>query len=135
MKKILLVPCFLLLMGNLQAQKKSTLKDEEISGKIEWQINIKNGVEVKMKEAEYKYDKDGNIVMEKTWDNTGKLKDYFEYTYDSEGNVLTQITYNEKKQVTKKEVYTYRGQLKTEKKTYGADGKLVSRKIYEYSTF
>jgi hypothetical protein len=135
MKKFLLVTCFLLLLGGLHAQKKSTLKDEEISGKIEWQINIKNGVEVKMKEAEYKYDKDGNVVMEKTWDNTGKLKDYFEYTYDSEGNVLTQISYNEKKQVIKKEVFTYRGQLKLEKKTFGADGKLASRKVYEYTTF
>ncbi|MFN8206141.1 MAG: hypothetical protein U0T82_01850 [Bacteroidales bacterium] len=135
MKRILLIPCILLLSGNMQAQKKSTLKDEEISGKIEWQVNIKNGVEVKMKEAEYKYDKDGNIVMEKTWDSEGKLKDYFEYTYDSEGNELSQTTYNDKKQVIKKEVYTYKGQLKTEKKTYGPNGNLVSRKIYEYSKF
>lgn len=135
MKKFLLVPCFLLLLGNVQAQKKSTLKDEEISGKIEWQINIKNGVEVKMKEAEYKYDKDGNIVMEKIWDSEGKLKDYFEYTYDSEGNELSRTSYNDKKQVVKKEVYTYKGQLKVEKKTFGPNGKLVSRKIYEYSKF
>lgn len=135
MKKLILTLAVLLQVVVISAQKKNVLKDEEISAKTEWQIDIKNGVEVKHKDAEYKYDKQGNVLMEKSYNADGTLDSHVEYTYDGDGNVLTQTTYNSKGKVSKKEEYKYQGKLKVEKRTYGSDGKLTSRKIYEYTNF
>lgn len=119
----------------VSAQKKKELKANEVNSKIEWQYTYADGVEKKYKESEYIYDKNGHTLMEKVYDEQGNIIKHFEYEYDREGNTIAEITYNPKGKVVKREEFKYSRGLKVEKKVFGPDGKLQSRKVYEYKTF
>jgi hypothetical protein len=135
MKKFGIIALALFCFSGLMAQNKKALKEGSISYKTEWQIDYKDGAENKYKDSEYKYDQDGNVLMEKTYDEKGTILTHFEYQYDSNGNQIVQITYNAKDKVVKREEFKYEGKLKVEKKVIGPDGKVKSKKIYEYKTF
>ena len=136
-KTILLCLMLLLVSANtLFAQKKKGLREASINSKKEWNYIYTNEVEKKYLEAEYLYDKRGNTILEKLYDENGNIILHKEYKYNSEGNEIQQITYNTKEQVIEKvETSYFRDDLKLEKKVYGANGKLKSKKIFEYKTF
>ena len=88
---------------------------------------------MKFKEAEFAFDEKGRTILEKEYDEQGFVIKHMEYAFDSEGNLTTEITYNPKGQIIRKEVTQYNGNLKVERKIYGPDGKLKTRKVYEYT--
>jgi hypothetical protein len=117
------------------AQSRKELKEANISNQTEWKYDYSSGKEVKYIVAEYKYDENGNVLLEKTFNEKGTLETYFEHEYDSNGNQIVEITYDAKGKVLKREEFKYEGKLKVEKKTFTPDGKLKSKKVYEYKTF
>ncbi len=117
--------------SNGQSKKKA--KENGIKSKVEWQIEYKNGTETRFKESEFKFDDAGNTIMEKYYDEKGNTIKHIEYQYDDNDRLIVETAYNPKGQLLKKEEYKYNGDLKVEKKVFGPDGKLKSRKIYEYN--
>lgn len=114
------------------SQKKKELVSENISSKIEWKIDYKNGIEHKYKESEHLFDQKGNVLLEKEFNEKGQLTKHTEYQYNKDGNVIVELHYNAKKQLLKREEFLYKGSLKYEKRTFGVDKKLKSKKIYDY---
>jgi len=135
MRKFAMITCMLLFYITLNAQSRKDIKEAGISYQTEWKYDYADGIEVKSKAAEYKYDQSGNVVMEKTYDEKGTLLTYFEYEYDTNGNKIAELTYNSKSKLLKREEFKYEGKFKVEKKTFTPDGKLKSKKIYEFKTF
>jgi len=131
--------CLLLLListNTLFAQKKKELREASINSKKEWNYIYTDEGEKKYLETEYVYDKRGNTLLEKLYDENGNIILHKEYKYNSEGNEIQEITYNPKGQVIEKiETSYFRDDLKLEKKVYGPNGKLKSKKIFEYKTF
>ena len=121
------VPCMAL------GQSKKKLKENAIKTQIVWKYSYRNGAEVKFKEAEFAFDEKGRTILEKEYDEQGFVIRHMENAFDSEGNLTTEITYNPKGQIIRKEVTQYNGNLKIERKIYGPDGKLKTRKVYEYT--
>ncbi len=118
------------------AQKKKELREGSISSKKEWNYTYSNNAEKKYLEAEYQYDKRGNTLLEKLFDENGNILTHKEFKYDAENNEIQEISYNPKGQIIEKIETTYfKKDLKLEKKTYGPDGKLKNKKIFEYKTY
>lgn len=115
-----------------QAQKKKEIRQAGIKQKVEWHYTYENDKEIKYKEYEALYDKQGNVLMEITYDEKGNTIKHLEYKYDSEGNEIMQVTFNNKGDILEKQETSYSNGLKVEKKIYGPNGKLKSRKVYEY---
>lgn len=114
------------------AQKKKEIRQAGIKQKIEWRYIYENDREIKYKEYEAQFDKQGNILLEKTYDEKGNTIKHIEYKYDNEGNEILQTTFNSKGEVIEKVETSYSSGLKVEKKVYGPAGKLKSRKVFEY---
>ena len=114
------------------SQKKKELASGNIIAKTEWNTEYKNGVEYKYKESEYKYDQNGNVLLEKEYSDKGILLKHTEFQYDKDGKIVVVLHYNAKKQLIKREEFTYKGNLKTEKRVFGADKKMKSKKTYDY---
>jgi len=117
---------------NSFAQKKKEIRQAGIKQKVEWRYIYENDKEIKYKEYEAQFDKQGNILMEKTYDEKGNTIKHIEYKYDNEGNEILQTTFNSKGEVIEKVETNYSNGLKVEKKIYGPTGKLKSRKVFEY---
>jgi hypothetical protein len=133
MRYLTLIVILLLSNSFTIAQSKKKAKEYGITAKVEWQYEYRNGVETKFKESEFKFDEDGNIIMEKYYDENGNTIKHFEYSYNANGDVIAETAFNPKGQIISKEEYRYKGDLKVEKRVIGADGKLKSKKIYEYN--
>ncbi len=131
-QKLILVVSLVLISSNLFAQKKKEIRSANIRQKVEWRYLYENDKEIKYKEYETQYDKQGNTLMEKTFDEKGNIVSHYEYKYDSNGNEILKITYSPKGSVLEKVETRYTNGLKTEKKVYGPTGKLKSRKVFEY---
>lgn len=121
------IPCAVL------GQSKKKIKESSIKTQIVWKYSYKNGIEIKLKEAEYAFDEKGRTILEKEFDEQGFVIKHLEYAFDSNGNLITEITYNPKGQIVRKEETKYNGRLKVERKIYGPDGKLKTKKVYEYT--
>lgn len=68
------------------AQKKKEIRNAGIKPKVEWLYVYGNDKEIKYKEYEAQFDKQGNILMEKTYYEKGNTIKQFEYKYENEGN-------------------------------------------------
>ncbi len=135
MKTLSIIALMLLFIMTVNGQSKKDIKESLVSHETVWKYDFDDGEEKKYKEAEYSFNKDGDILIEKTFDENGKVLTHFEYKYDDMGNNTTQITYDSKGKITKREEFTYKGRLKVEKKTFSAEGKLKSKKVYEYKYY
>ena len=112
------------------SQKKKELIAEGITSISEWKTEYKNGAENKYKEAEYKYDEKGNVLLEKEYDAKGVVLKHTECQYDKDDNVIVKLHFNAKKQLIKREEFSYKGNFRTEKRVFGAVKKLKSKKTY-----
>lgn len=118
-----------------QAQKRKEIKNAGISSKKEWCFIYTSDTEKKYLQSEYEYDRNGNMLLEKEYDENSNNIIHREYKYDAKGNEILKITFNPKGQIIEKEETTYKNDLKQEKKVYGPNGKLKSRKIFDYKTY
>ena len=117
----------------LMAQKKKDISSAGIGSKKEWNYSYTNGTEKKYLEAEYEYDKKGNTIAEKLYDENGTIVKHKTYKFDAEGNEVLKVTYNSEGQIVEREETKYKNGLKVEKCIYGLDGKLKSKKVFEYN--
>lgn len=114
------------------AQKKKEIREAGVKQKIEWRILYDNDKETKYKEYEAHFDRQGNVLMEKNYDEKGNTISHYEYKYDKGGNEILKVVYNPKGEVIERIETTYKNGFKVEKRVYGPNGKLKSKKIYEY---
>lgn len=117
-----------------EAQKRKDVKKAGLSHKKEWRYTYENNQEKKHLEAEYIYNKNGDTILEKEYDDHNNTILHKEYKYDDSGNEILQIEYNPKGQVIEKVETIYKNNLKVERKYFDPKGKLKSRKVYEYKT-
>lgn len=114
------------------AQKKKEIREAGVKQKVEWRILYENDKEIKYKEYEAQFDRQGNVLMEKNYDEKGNIISHFEYKYDNNGNEILKVAYNPRGEVIERVETTYNEGFKIEKRVYGPTGKLKSKKIFEY---
>jgi len=136
MKNILvIVGSFLLIFStSLQAQLKQkdivSLKVKSIS---ELETDLTSRKSTTIEESMIKYDKTGNEIEIIERDNSGIIILHESYEYDKDGNKTVEIQYKPDGNIKKRHVYTYVGQLRTERKTYDKKGNQIALKKYIYT--
>lgn len=79
------------------------------------------------------YDTKSNLLEEKRYFNDSTMNS-IKYSYDSEGRVLTKSTYDDKNIMIAKDIRTYLNGNLTERKFYGADGRVSEIEKYNYDS-
>jgi len=138
MKLLLFTLAFLFtfaLDNHAQSLSKKEIKELNVASITEWETDLRVRKPKAVQETFTRFNKEGDIIEIKEWDNTGLLILFEQYEYDPAGNKTVEIQYNADETVNKKHVYTYVGKLRTERKTYDAKGNLIGEKkyIYEYN--
>lgn len=127
----IIVAFSLMLLGTeCLAQSKQGVKSVEVT--VE-KYNKNGTVATKHIDSSEKYDAKGRTIEECEYDEDGKLLKRKTYTYDAAGNKIGAIIYKPNGEVDDKVEYKYENGLRVEKLTYGAKGRLKSRKTYKYT--
>lgn len=87
-----------------------------------------------MKESETYYDEKGNILEEIEY-KQGKVDKHFRYKYDQDGNKILEEDYDPSGKLREYSEYKIENGLRVEKLVYGPDKKIRLRKIYQYTLF
>ncbi len=132
MRKILTLLVLFTVTANLPAQSKKKIKEADIQVKITWRIDYVGGKEVKYKEKEEYFNPNGKICEVKDYDASGVIKSDVKYIYSSDGQIIKEISLDKNGNVEQTIEYSYSGKLKTEKKITNSEGKVISKKVYEY---
>ena len=119
--------------GTGMAQSKKEIRDAGVTKRVVKEIAYEKGFTTPMIEEENKYDAKGNLTEIKEISSDGKITNWMKYEYDADDNLVTEITLDTKGKVTLKVVSVFRDGLKREKLYYNAAGKLVKKKVYEYT--
>jgi hypothetical protein len=109
--------------GGNASKPKNRLAHEEVTEK---------GVTKTFLDNEEKYDIKGNLVEEINY-KSGKLDKHMVYEYDNQNKRIKETEVDEAGKVKKYADFKYENGLKSEKLTYDAGGKLLSRKTYTYT--
>ena len=88
----------------------------------------------KYKDLEQNFDQRGNLIEEITY-KQGKVSKHFKYYYDQENNKIKEEKYGPSGHITETSEYKYENGLRIEKTVYDSDGKVMSRKVYQYTTY
>jgi hypothetical protein len=122
--------CFLVL--SVSAQKKNTIKNNNVKSVTVLQQDIEKANGPQVKESYTLYDDQGNTLEEIEYNKTGMVSSHMKYVYNSDNNKTKEIEIGANGKVIKTTEYKYSGTLKTEKDVYDANGKLKSKKNYQY---
>ncbi len=127
---------FLLLFAiNGLAQSNKSLKKENVKNYTVKVYNYSSGKE-KSKISEYiSFDKNGNILEEKIYDENGKLEKHTESVYDENGNKISKTFYFPNGKIKKVNKYFYEGKLRVAKYIYDGQGSLKYKEEYIYEKF
>jgi hypothetical protein len=87
-----------------------------------------------VKDSETYYDSHGNITEDIKY-KQGKLAKHFRYQYDNEDNKIKEEELDPTGKVTEYSEYKYENGLRIEKIVYTGNGKIKSRKVYQYTTW
>ncbi|NJK93591.1 MAG: hypothetical protein HC905_00505 [Bacteroidales bacterium] len=128
--KIVLI--FLMVCFTVEAQKKNSVKTNNIKSVTEYKQDVDKNNGAKVKEAFTLYDINGNILEEIEYDSQGKVKVHMKYQFDSNGNKTKEIEIAPDGKIIKTTEYKYNGDIRTEKNIYDGAGKLKSKRTYQY---
>ncbi len=135
MKSIILSALILFLIGSVsfaQTLSKKEIKELGLSSIAEYETDLRDRRAKEQLESFTRYNKDGEVIEIKEIDNTGLVILHEKYEYDSEGRKIVEERYNPDGTLNRKHVYSWKGKLRTERKTYDAKGKLIIEKRYVY---
>jgi hypothetical protein len=65
----------------------------------------------------------------------GKVTKHFKYQYDSDNNKIKEKEYDPSGRIKESSEYKYKNELRGEKIGYEGSKKVISKKIYNYTTF
>jgi hypothetical protein len=88
----------------------------------------------KYKDSEQYFDERGNITEDISF-KQGKITKHFKYQYDSANNKIREEEYDPSGRLIEYSEYKFENGLRMEKNVYDSNGKLKSRKIYQYTTY
>lgn len=99
-------------------------------------LEERNDVLVKkpLKESETWYDEKGNVTEEIEY-KQGKVDKHFRYKYDEDGNKILEEDFDPSGKLREYSEYKIENGLRVEKVVYDADKKIKLRKIYQYTMF
>ncbi len=133
MKQLFLITLLLITTFNINAQSTKKIKSQKIKSITVWESKYKTPNAKENKESVSKFDQNGNLIDEITYDNTGKFKEHISYKYNQNNKKINETYYTQKGNITKIIKYTYNEEnLKTEKNVYDGNNKLKSKKRYVY---
>lgn len=127
---LILISFFIL--GNINVSAQSTGTSGKIKSKITHEEKTIKGVKSNYIDSEEKYDLNGNVTEEIQYKD-GKVDKHFLYEYDAGGNKIKETEIDASGKPKKISEYTYVNGLRTEKNTYDANRKLISKKKYTYT--
>lgn len=134
MKKLLLLIVLGVAYISASAQKPKDIRELNLKTKTTWVTEKKGKKEISYKAMELRYDKDGNLIQEITFNAKGNITKNISYQYDgkrmirelhhnSEGKIVRRIEfvyskkvlseihyYNEKNELERKEQFIYEQQ-------------------------
>jgi len=91
-------------------------------------------VSKKLKESEVTYDQKGNIIEDIQYTD-GKVKQHFRYQYDNDGNKIKEEEFDAAGKLIEYSDYKIDNGVRTEKTVFEPNGKMKSRKTYQYTRF
>jgi hypothetical protein len=129
---------FLILLLSLLTTGSAISQKSDSKPKIKSIVVLeeKNDVLIKkqLKESETYYDQKGNILEEIRY-KQGKVNKHFKYQYDSNSNKIKEEEYNPSGDIIESSEYKYDNGMRIEKIVYDEKGKIISKKIYQYTTY
>lgn len=132
LKKFTVLFLMMLMILSASAQKKNTVKRNNIKSVTEYKQDMEKSNAPKIKEAYTLFDDEGNVLEEINYDAVGKVKTHLKYQYNSDNNKIKETEIAPDGKIIKVTEYKYDGDLKTERNIYDGAGKLKSKKIYQY---
>ena len=117
------------------AQSSKKIKKNEVKSKTEWQYSYDTGKEIKYKSEYVKYNQNGDILEEITYEPDGKIIKRETNKYNSNGDLVENTRYNPDGSIKRKATYKYdKDGLWTERTDYDGNGKITKteKRIYEY---
>ncbi len=103
-----------------------------LKSKIVHEEKITKGVKTVEIESEEKYDSKGNVIDEVQYKD-GKVDKHVVYEYDANNNKIKETELEPSGKIKKVGEFKYVNGVRTEKLTYDAAKKLISRKTYTYN--
>jgi len=91
-------------------------------------------VSKKLKESEVTYDQNGNIIEDIQYTD-GKVSKHFRYQFDNDGNKTKEEELDAGGKVIEYSEYKIENGLRIEKTVFEPNGKMKSRKTYQYTRF
>ena len=88
----------------------------------------------KYKDSEQYFDERGNLTEDISY-KQGKISKHFKYQYDSGNNKIREEEYDPSGRLIEYSEYKFENGLRMEKNVYDSNGKLKSKKIYQYTTY
>lgn len=81
------------------------------------------------------FDRNGNLIEERKYDKYGRETERITYEYNSDNQKTKETSAKPNGTINKIEEYKYKDGLKSEKITYYGNGKIKSRKKYNYTFY
>ena len=124
----------LIMLGSVAAYSQKNGSKPKIKSIIVLEEKSDMLVKKQVKESETSYDAHGNITEEILY-KQGKESRHFRYRYDNDDNKILEEKIDPSGDVVEYSEYKYENGLRIEKIVYTGDGKMKSRKVYQYSTW
>lgn len=117
----------------VHAQSPKEVVKHNIATKQVVEIEVERGTKARSVEEFEAYDKNGNLIEKKDFNNDGELKEWVKYEYNEDEEVVKEIYLDEKGKVLESIVFVFKDGLKKEKLYYDSKNRLVKKKVYEYT--
>jgi antitoxin component YwqK of YwqJK toxin-antitoxin module len=131
-RPILLLTFFLGLALSSMAQQNK--KDVKIKSIVVYTEKHDMLVNKRYKDYEEYYDEQGNLLEEINY-KQGKISKHFKYEYDGDGNKVKEEKIDPSGRVVETSEYKIENGLRVEKIVYDSNGKIKTRKEYQYTTY
>jgi antitoxin component YwqK of YwqJK toxin-antitoxin module len=131
--KSILFLAFLLGFGlpSMAQQRKNDVKIKSIIVYTEKHDMLVNK---RYKDYEEYYDEKGNLLEEINY-KQGKISKHFRYQYDADGNKIKEEKIDPSGKIVETSEYKIENGLRVEKIVYDGNGKVKTRKEYQYTTY
>jgi len=126
---------FITLYSSVFGQKKSKVIENKIHIVIESKEDYDVAKGRTVTEGYNVFDRNGNLIEERKYDKYGRETEKIFYEYDSDNHKIKETSQKPNGTINKIEEYKFKNGLKVEKITYYGNGKIKSRKKYNYTFY
>ena len=134
MKRLIVVlPVFIFFLS-AQSYGQQTVAKDKIKTIVVYEEKFNVLVSKKLKESEVTYDQNGNIIEDIQYTD-GKVSKHFRYQFDNDGNKVKEEEFDSGGKLIEYSSYKIENGVRTEKVVYDPNGKMKSRKTYQYTRF